>query len=383
MTRNQKPVSSIEYPASPIENRVSSIELPASRTRPFIIPIFIPHAGCPHQCVFCNQVSITGVKQNTVSPDQFRRQIRQFLEYKKENRKPVQIAFFGGNFLGLKPEEIKSWLELAGEFVSQGLVDGIRFSTRPDTIDARRLDILENYPVATVELGVQSMDDQVLVQAGRGHSASDTIRAVEALKERQLDIGLQMMVGLPGDSEARALTTARKIAGLDPDFVRIYPTVVVENSRLAQWFKKGKYVPLSLEDAVTLVKKIYLLFKQEGIEVIRMGLQASDDLEDGSTVLTGPYHPAFGHLVYSEIFWDKALAAIESVKYVKDTLTIFVNPGSISKMRGLNNSNIKRLKNQFQLNSVTVVPDSSLGKDDLRIEQKKLIGTPIIECMIL
>jgi len=169
---------------------------------------------------------------------------------------------------------------LAGEFVSQGLVDSIRFSTRPDTIDARRLDILENYPVATVELGVQSMDDQVLVQAGRGHSASDTIRAVEALKERQLDIGLQMMVGLPGDSDARALTTTRKIADLDPDFVRIYPTVVVENSRLAQWFKKGKYAPLSLEDAVSLVKKIYLLFKQEGIEVIRMGLQASDDLED-------------------------------------------------------------------------------------------------------
>jgi histone acetyltransferase (RNA polymerase elongator complex component) len=132
-----------------------------------------------------------------------------------------------------------------------------------------------------------------------------------------------MMVGLPGDSDARALTTARKIADLDPDFVRIYPTVVVENSCLAQWFKKGKYLPLSLEDAVTLVKKIYLLFKQEGIEVIRMGLQASDDLEDGSTVLAGPYHPAFGHLVYSEVFWDKALAAIESAGFVKDTLTIF------------------------------------------------------------
>ncbi len=312
-------------------------------------------------------MSITGVKQNTVSPDQFRRQIRQFLEYKKDGRKPVQIAFFGGNFLGLKPEEIKSWLALAGEFVSQGLVDSIRFSTRPDTIDTRRLDILENYPVATVELGVQSMDDQVLVQAGRGHSASDTIRAVEALKKRQLDIGLQMMVGVPGDSDARALTTARKIADLDPDFVRIYPTVVVENSRLAQWFKKGEYLPLALEDAVTLVKKIYLLFKQEEIEVIRMGLQASDDLEDGSTVLAGPYHPAFGHLVYSEIFWDKALAAIESVKYVKDTLTIFVSPRSISKMRGLNNSNIKKLKNQFQFDSVAVMPNSSLAEDELTV----------------
>jgi histone acetyltransferase (RNA polymerase elongator complex component) len=355
---------------------VTSHQRPETRTRPFVIPIFLPHAGCPHQCVFCNQVSITGVKQNRVRPDQLRRQIRQFLEYKKEGRKPVQIAFFGGNFLGLKPEEIESWLELAGEFVSQGLVDGIRFSTRPDTIDAERLDILENYPVATVELGVQSMDDQVLVQAGRGHSSSDTIRAVEALKERQLDIGLQMMVGLPGDSDAQALVTTRKIADLDPDFVRIYPTVVVENSRLAQWFKRGKYVPLSLEDAVTLVKKIYLLFKQEDIDVIRMGLQATDDLEDGSTVLTGPYHPAFGHLVYSEIFWDKALAAIESVKYVKETLTIFVNPRSISKMRGLNNSNIKKLKKRYHFKLIEVVPDSSLAEEEMNIEHR----TSNIEC---
>ncbi len=347
---------------------MTSNQRPETRTRPFIIPIFIPHAGCPHQCVFCNQVSITGVKQNTVRPDQFRRQIRQFLEYKKKDRKPVQIAFFGGNFLGLKQEEIKSWLELAGEFVNQGHADSIRFSTRPDTIDARRLDILENYPVSTVELGVQSMDDQVLVQAGRGHFASDTIRAVEDLKERQLDIGLQMMVGLPGDSAARSLTTARKIADLDPDFVRIYPTVVVENSRLAEWFIKGDYLPLSLEDAVTLVKKIYLLFKQEDIDVIRMGLQASEDLGNDSFVLAGPYHPAFGHLVYSEVFLDKAVLAIESVKYVKDTLTIFVNPRSISKMRGLNNSNIKKLKKRYHFKLIAVVPDSSLAEEGVNIE---------------
>jgi histone acetyltransferase (RNA polymerase elongator complex component) len=233
VTRNQKPVSSIEHPAS--------------RTRPFIIPIFLPHAGCPHHCVFCNQVSITGAKHEAVEPDKIRIQIREFLNYKKESRKPVQIAFFGGNFLGLKLEDIKSWLKLAGEFVDRGLVDGIRFSTRPDTIDAARLDTLENYPISTVELGVQSMDDQVLALAGRGHRASDTIRAVKALKKRQLSVGLQMMVGLPGDSEARSLATARKIANLDPDCARIYPTVVVANSRRAQWFKKGEYLPLPLE----------------------------------------------------------------------------------------------------------------------------------------
>jgi len=353
VTKNQKPVSSIEYPAS--------------RTRPFIIPIFLPHAGCPHQCVFCNQVSITGIKHEAVEPDTIRNQIREFLKYRKENRKPVQIAFFGGNFLGLKFEEIKSWLNLAGEFVSQGLVDGIRFSTRPDTIDAARLDALEDYPVSTVELGVQSMDDRVLALAERGHSAQDTIRAVKALKKRQLSVGLQMMVGLPGDSQARSLATARKIADLEPDCARIYPTVVVANSRLAQLFKKGEYLPLSLEEAVSLVKKAYLLFKQEGIEVIRMGLQATDDLEDGSAVLAGPHHPAFGHLVYSEMFYDNALAAIESVELAKDTLTIRVNPRSISKMRGLNNSNIKKLKKRYQFDSIAIVPDSSAAEEEMMV----------------
>jgi histone acetyltransferase (RNA polymerase elongator complex component) len=336
--------------------------------RPFIIPIFLPHAGCPHQCVFCNQVSITGIKHEAVEPDTIRNQIHEFLKYRKKNRKPVQIAFFGGNFLGLKFEEIKSWLGLAGEFVSKGLVDGIRFSTRPDTIDAARLDILEDYPVSTVELGVQSMHDRVLALAGRGHSAQDTIEAVKALKERQLGVGLQMMVGLPGDSQARSLATARKIADLKPDCARIYPTVVVANSRLAKLFKKGEYLPLSLEEAVSLVKKAYLLFKQEGIEVIRMGLQATDDLEDGSAVLAGPHHPAFGHLVYSEIFYDNALAAIESSGLVKDTLTIMVNPRSISKMRGLNNANIKKLKKRFELDAVEVRPDSALDKDEVNIE---------------
>jgi histone acetyltransferase (RNA polymerase elongator complex component) len=346
---------------------VTSDQRQETRIRPFIIPIFLPHAGCPHQCVFCNQVSITGVKHEAVAPDKIRIQIREFLKYRKENRKPVQIAFFGGNFLGLKLEEIKSWLNLAGEFISQGLVDGIRFSTRPDTLDAERLDIVENYPVSTVELGVQSMDDRVLALAGRGHSASDTIRAVKALKQRQLDIGLQIMVGLPGDNETLSLITAEKIAALRPDFVRIYPTIVIKNSPLARWYQNGTYAPLCLEEAVTRVKNLYRFFSRHNIKIIRMGLQASQDFEDGQTVLAGPYHPAFGHLVLSEIFYDKAMAAIESTGFTKGRLSILVNPRSISKLRGLNNSNINKLKARFELDSVEVMPDSSLAEEELWI----------------
>jgi histone acetyltransferase (RNA polymerase elongator complex component) len=364
----QQPETSDQRPIARNQYRASKIQFPASTPRPFIIPIFIPHAGCPHQCVFCNQVSITGTKQKVATPAELRFKIHEFLKYKKENRKPLQIAFFGGNFLGLKTEEIKSLLELAAEFVRDGQVDGIRFSTRPDTINERSLEIIKDYPVSTVELGVQSMDDQVLALAGRGHSALDTVRAFEQLKERDFSIGLQMMVGLPGDDETGALTTTQRIADLGPDFVRIYPTLVVANSRLAGWYKSDDYVPLSLEEGVSLVKKIYLKFIKAGIDVIRMGLQASEDLEDGTTVLAGPYHPAFGHLVHCEIFLDMAIAAIESANSLKETLTIFVNPRSISKMRGLNNSNIKRLQSRFKLTSIAVRPDASIPEDSLMIQ---------------
>lgn len=336
--------------------------------RPFIIPIFLPHAGCPHQCVFCNQVSITGTKHVAVNQNDIRTRIKGFLRYKTDDRKPVQLAFFGGNFLGLEPEDIKSCLALANEFISRGLIDGIRFSTRPDTIDARRLDMLADFPVSMVELGVQSMDDHVLALAERGHRSADSVRAVQALKSLKLGVGIQMMVGLPGDTEARSLATAHRIVELEPDCVRIYPTVVVENSRLAHWFNLGQYHPLPLETAVSLVKKIYLKFKKEGIAVIRMGLQANEDLDDESTVLAGPHHPAFGHMVYSEIFYDKAVADIESAEPKSNTLTLFVNPASISKMRGLNNSNIKKLKKRFGFYSIDVKPDTYIGGDDLRIE---------------
>jgi len=334
---------------------------------PFIIPIFLPHAGCPHQCAFCNQTTITGINTKIPTPEEVADLIQHYLKYKGKQRDTVQIAFFGGNFLGLGTDQIALLLRTAAAFVETGIVDGIRFSTRPDTLDRKRLGIINDFPVATVELGVQSMDDHVLALSRRGHTAADTIKAVQLLKAKNYEIGLQIMVGLPGENAAGLLTTARGIADLKPDFVRIYPTLVIDGSPLAKWYQTRKYRPLKLENAVSQVKNLYLFFKDKKIRVIRMGLQASEDLNDGSTVLDGPYHPAFGHMVYSEIFWDKALAAIESAGIVKDTLTIFVNPRSISKMRGLNNSNIKKLKNQFQFESVVVLPDLALGEEELRI----------------
>ncbi len=339
--------------------------------KPFIIPIFIPHAGCPHRCVFCNQAAITRARQGPPSTKELRARVERFLAYRSDQRGETQIAFFGGNFLGLKTKTIQRLLHEAGDFVRRGRVDGIRFSTRPDTIDPERLDLLARRPVSTVELGVQSMDDRVLALADRGHTARDTENAVERLKARGHEIGLQMMIGLPGDDESRALRTARRLVELSPDFVRVYPAVVLEKSRLAQMYKEGIYEPLSLDASVTLVKRIYLLFKKNNIRVIRMGLQASMDLEQGAAILAGPHHPAFGHMVYSEIFFDMVSAAIEkttpSLPSPVEILSIRVNPRDVSKMRGLKNRNLTLLKEKFSIRSIRVLHDASIPGDSPRI----------------
>ena len=225
-------------------------------------------------------------------------------------------------------------LSLAQQFVRDGRADSIRFSTRPDTIDEHRLQLISEYSVRTVELGVQSMNDEVLAVSHRGHTVDHTIAAVHQLRRKNVAIGLQMMVGLPGDTMKRSFDTARRIVDLRPDFVRIYPTVVLENSPLAEWYRQGRFAPWSLNTCVGIVKELYLLFKQNKIAVIRMGLQAEEDFDSGKAILDGPYHPAFGHLVHSKIYLDAALAALKSSERDKSRIRIYVHPHSISKMRG-------------------------------------------------
>ena len=302
-----------------------------------------------------------------VSPENIERQILEFLKYKGNDRRPVQVAFYGGNFLGLEKDYIERLLNVSTKFVKNKEIDTIRFSTRPDTIDHDRIEIIKNYPVTTVEIGAQSMDDRVLAMAKRGHSASDTQRAVTLLKDRHYQIGLQMMVGLPEEDEAGSLSTAYRIGELEPDFVRIYPTIVLKNSLLARWYENGTYRPWSLERSIAHVKTLYLFFKKKNIPVIRMGLQASEDLDSGAAVLAGPYHPAFGHLIHSEIFLDMATAIMENKAVSRETVTIKVHPRSISKMRGMKNSNVEILKKRFKLQSLKIVPDPSLGEDSLLI----------------
>jgi len=328
--------------------------------------------GCPHKCVFCNQSAITGVKQKIPFPEEISLHINRFLNYKGGNRSTVQISFFGGNFLGLKIDLIKSLLREATKFVIEGSVDSIRFSTRPDTIDCERLDILKEFPVTTVEIGVQSMDDKVLLLSGRGHTSSDTEKAVGILKKNNYEIGLQMMTGLPGDKGAGSLYSAKRIAALSPDFVRIYPTLVLKNTILSRWYEEGKYTPLSIEKSVTLVKDIYLIFREKRIKVIRMGIQASEHFERQATILAGPYHPAFGHLVHSKIFLDKVSSIIESEEIdCCDLVGIKVHPRSVSKMRGIKNFNIKTLEKRFNIKSVEIISDHSLAEDAVTVHSSQ------------
>ena len=262
-TEADQQASGNKYSVSRIQNSESSV-------RPFIIPVFLPHMGCPHRCAFCNQAAITHSKQNKFPLERIDKYIDTFLNYSGKQRMPVQLAFYGGNFLGLKPDYIKSLLVTASQFVTAGRIDNIRFSTRPDTVDQQRLDLISDAPVLTVELGVQSMDDRVLALSKRGHKSSDTEKAVELLKKRGYEIGLQMMVGLPGDDKYKTFATGRRIAKLSPDFVRIYPAVVLENSLLAKWYRQGNYVPWSLGFCVSIVKELYLFFRKKNIPVIRM-----------------------------------------------------------------------------------------------------------------
>jgi len=337
--------------------------------RPLIIPIFLPWRGCSHQCTFCNQITITGVRLKRTLTEEMRFQAEQFLNYQKQRPARIQIAFFGGNFLGLPQDDIKALLTEATLLLKSWPGSSIRFSTRPDTITAEQLEFIREFPVRTVEIGVQSMNDRVLASSNRGHTAQATVKAVALLKQHPYEIGVQMMTGLPEDTSASALATGRRIGALEPDFVRIYPVLVLKNSPLAKKFQAGQYTPPSLENSVSLVKELWRIFSQNKITVIRMGLQVSATLIRDGEILAGPFHPSFGHLVYEALFFDKAVALIKSAfpapQAIGATILLSVHPRDISKLRGLNNRNIQRLKQKFNIITVKVHSDSGIARNSV------------------
>jgi histone acetyltransferase (RNA polymerase elongator complex component) len=339
------------------------------RRGPFIVPAFIPHAGCPHHCIFCNQKTITGHGNAAPSPDHIHKNISRFLAFKDPRRGLVEVAFYGGNFLGLPVAYRNALLDKAQDFIYKGSVNSLRCSTRPDTVTISNLETLEPYSLTTVELGAQSMDNAVLCLCRRGHSAEDTCKAVALLKSRKIAVGIQIMPGLPGDTTASMLETGSRVASLEPDFVRIYPTVVVRDTALEKWFLSGRYEPLALHQAVETTKALWLLFKKHDIPVIRMGLQPSDSLLTPGNVVAGPFHPAFGHMVYSEVFFDLLVREFERHETLPKNVTLLVFPGDVPKVIGQYKTNIKRLIKRFRLDTIRVMADVSIPKDTAKMVQ--------------
>lgn len=336
--------------------------------KPLVVPVFLPHAGCPHRCVFCNQTSITGAPSGLPPDSELKNAIVRFLSYIPKRHATIQIAFFGGNFLGQDPAAVRACLRLAQRFVEDGRVESIRFSTRPDTIDRQRLDLLAGYRVRTVELGVQTMVDDVLRRSGRGHTAAQTTAAVKLLKAEGYAVGAQMMVGLPGDTIDRAFETAQRLVDLKPDFIRIYPTIVLKGSPLADWYHAGRYTPLSLENAIELVKALYLIFYRHDMPVVRMGLQAAADLTTDDAVVAGPCHPAFGHLVHAALFLEMADRLLShQPPECGAAVVLQSHPRSVSKLNGLTRRNIEVLCRKYRLRQLTVETDPFLPEDGLRL----------------
>ncbi len=268
--------------------------------RKYNLPIFIPHRGCPHDCVFCNQRKITGV-DTEVTPKRVRELVEEFLSTTDSKNSTAEVAFFGGSFTGLDMKLQEEFLKTASEF--RPFIDGIRLSTRPDYINREITALLQKYGVTTVELGVQSTDDRVLEMNNRGHTFEDVKRASEMIKNAGISLGHQMMMGMFGSDAEKDMKTVRDIIGLEPSCVRIYPVVTLEGTELERLYRSGKYKPYSVEEAAVLAKEAVRLFRKNRIEVIRIGLHSSEDLEGGS-VVAGPYHPAFGEICESLIYRD-------------------------------------------------------------------------------
>lgn len=324
------------------------------------IPIFISHFGCPNSCVFCNQKKING-RETDVTMEDLRNTIEMYLETLPKNSKK-EVAFFGGTFTGISMGLQKEYLETAYEYIKKGDIDGIRLSTRPDCIDREIVEQLKKYGVTAVELGVQSLDEEVLLASERYYPVEVVEKACKILKEYGIKLGIQLMIGLPKSTYENDYETAVKALSMKPDMVRIYPTLVIKNTKMEQMFLRGEYIPLTLEEAIERTRKIYSLLEYNGVNIIRVGLQPSEDLREDGVVLGGPFHPAFRELVETEIYYNFFKKIAEKDKELK----ILANEKNISKLVGIKRANKIRLEEYFNINI-----DNSLDRDEIIVNDKK------------
>ena len=309
----------------------------------YIIPIFVPHLGCPNDCIFCNQKSISGQKKH-ITKEEAKKIIDNYLKSIKNEDAQIEVAFFGGSFTAIDKEKQEELLQVAYEYIKNGQVESIRISTRPDCINKEILKMLKKYKVKTIELGVQSANDYILKRANRGHTFEDVKKASKMIRWNGFKLGHQMMVGLPESTRIDEVNTAKSLVKLKPKMVRIYPVLVVKNTKLEKEYEEGEYEPLPLVQAVETCKEIVRIFADKNIDIIRIGLQNTDEISapenKNSEVIAGPYHPAFRQLVESAMWYDAIIGKIKKLNVKVKEVEVTVNPIDSNNVIGHKKENV-------------------------------------------
>ena len=340
----------------------------------YIIPIFVPHLGCPNDCIFCNQKSISGQKKN-ITKEEAKKIIDNYLKSIKDEDAQIEIAFFGGSFTAIEKEKQEELLQVAYEYIQSGKVESIRISTRPDCIDKETLKMLKKYKVKTIELCVQSANDYILERANRGHTFADVKKASKMIRWNGFKLGHQMMVGLPESTRIDEINTAKALVKLKPKMVRIYPVLVVKNTRLEKEYEEGNYRPLSVVQAVEVCKEIVRIFADKKIDIIRIGLQNTDEISDptnkNSEVVAGPYHPAFRQLVESAMWYDAIVGKIKKLNAKVKEVEVSVNPIDANNVIGHKKENVMKLKDTYDVDLI-LKQDSNIKQGKSKIEITKV-----------
>ena len=340
----------------------------------YIIPIFVPHLGCPNDCTFCNQRKISGQQKNVTEQD-VRDTIEYYLELFKDKKAYKEVAFFGGSFTGIDIEIQEKLLNTAYEYIKAKKIDGIRISTRPDYIDKKTLKMLKKYKVKTIELGVQSTNNYILQKCKRGHTYDDVKKASKLIRRYGFSLGQQMMVGLPESTRTDELNTAKDLAKLKPKIVRIYPVLVIKDTELEQEYISGEYEPLGINQTVEICKELCNFFEKKRIKVIRIGLQTTDTIinptVEGSQVVAGPYHENLRQLIDSSMYYDILKEKIKKVDSKAKEIQITINPKMINAVVGYKRENIKKIKDVYDLD-VNIVQNRKfrIGKIDVKMTKR-------------
>ena len=337
----------------------------------YIIPIFVPNLGCPNDCTFCNQKKISG-KVTNVSAKDVKDTIEYYLKNFKDDSKYVEVAFFGGSFTGIDIDVQKELLEAANEYIKDKKVESIRISTRPDYINKDILKMLKKYNVRTIELGVQSSNDYILNKSKRNHTFEDVKKASKLIRRYHFILGHQMMIGMQDSTELDEINTARDLIKLKPKMVRIYPVLVIKGTALEKEYENGEYIPLSIEQAVQRAKEVTYMFRKKRIDVIRIGLQNTEEITDPkqekSEVVAGPYHPAFRQLVEAEMWYDSIAEKIRKINMKVKTVEIKINAEDVNNVVGHKKENIVKLKELYDVD-VIIKQDEDLkpGKFEINV----------------